>query len=180
MSDLRPFSGFRPYSTPHLVIREVPWSNPVGADLRTARQAELEARGSTVQHGSDTAGGAAVFLIAYERSTGQPLGCGGLHRMDAAAEIKGVYVLPYARGSGVATAILTALEARAKQMGYALLLAEAGSAQPDGRRFYESGGYKVVPAFGPYLHTPDSTCFAKTIGIAVPLAKAGQGNAGAR
>ena len=175
MSDLRDFSGvsgFRPYSTPHLRIREVPWSNPVGADLREAQQAELDARYGTAEHDPHPPGPAdsAVFLVAYERSTGQPLGCGGLRHMDpATAEIKRVYVLPYARGSGVATAILGALEARAKQMGYAVLTAEAGSAQPDGRRFYENGGYKVVPNFGPYLRSEGSTCYSKTIGASVPL-----------
>ncbi|MCC3275486.1 MULTISPECIES: GNAT family N-acetyltransferase [unclassified Arthrobacter] len=172
MSDLRPFSGFRPYSTPHLRIREVPWTNPVGADLREAQQAELDARYGSTAHDPHPPGAAdsAVFLVAYERSTGQPLGCGGLRRVDSVtAEIKRVYVLPYARGSGVATAVLAALEARAKQMGYAVLTAEAGSAQPDGRRFYENGGYKVVPNFGAYLGSDGSTCYSKTIGAAVPF-----------
>ena len=172
MSDLRPFTGFRPYSTPHLRIREVPWSNPVGADLREAQQAELDARYGSAEHDPHppVAADSAVFLVAYERSTGQPLGCGGLRHLDpTTAEVKRVYVLPYARGSGVATAILGALEARAKQMGYAVLTAEAGSAQPDGRRFYETGGYKVVPNFGPYLSSDGSTCYSKTIGAAVPF-----------
>ncbi|MCC3289694.1 MULTISPECIES: GNAT family N-acetyltransferase [unclassified Arthrobacter] len=170
MSDLRPFSGFRPYSTPHLRIREVPWSNPVGADLREAQQAELDARYGTAEHDPNPprASDSAVFLIAYERSTGQPLGCGGLRRLDTTtAEIKRVYVLPYARGSGVATAVLGALEARAKQMGFAVLTAEAGSAQPDGHRFYENAGYRVVPNFGPYIASDGSTCYSKTIGAAL-------------
>ncbi|WP_146360062.1 GNAT family N-acetyltransferase [Arthrobacter yangruifuii] len=172
MSDLRPLSGFRSYSTPHLRIREVPWSNPVGADLREAQQAELDARYGTGHRDPNPPGAAdsAVFLVAYERSTGQPLGCGGLHRTDSTtAEIKRVYVLPYARGAGVATAVLGALEDRAKQMGFAVLTAEAGSAQPDGRRFYENGGYRVVPNFGAYIMSDGSTCFAKTIGPVLPL-----------
>jgi RimJ/RimL family protein N-acetyltransferase len=101
---------------PRLTIREVPWSNPVGADLRAARQRELDARSGTAGHdpGPPPAADLPVFLIAYEKSSGQPLGCGGLRRLDeASAEITQVYVVPYARGSGVAGAILAALEARA-------------------------------------------------------------------
>lgn len=167
MSGTSPARRFRPYYTPHLAIREVLWSNPVGADLREAQQAELDSRFGTIHHdpAPPSAADMAVFLVAYEKSTGQPLGCGGLRRLsEATAEIKRVYVLPYARGSGVATAILAALEDHAKRAGYAVITAEAGSAQPDGRRFYENGGYKVVPNFGPYITVDGSTCYAKTIG----------------
>ena len=155
---------------PHLTIREVPWSNPVGADLRAAQQAELNSRSGTAapEPVPPSAGDVAVFLVAYEKSSGQPLGCGGLRRLDdTTAEIKRIYVLPYARGSGVATAVLTALEYRARAAGYAVITAEAGSAQPDGRRFYQHGGYTVVPNFGPYAELADSVCFAKTIGLGI-------------
>ncbi|MDN3480711.1 GNAT family N-acetyltransferase [Arthrobacter sp. APC 3897] len=152
---------------PHLTIREVPWSNPVGADLRAAQQAELNSRfgTSTPEPAPPTAEDMTVFLVAYEKSSGQPLGCGGLRRLDDfTAEIKRIYVLPYARGSGIATAVLAALEYRARAAGYAVITAESGSAQPDGQRFYQHGGYTVVPNFGPYAEVPDSVCFAKTIG----------------
>ncbi|MFJ7750007.1 GNAT family N-acetyltransferase [Arthrobacter sp. NPDC097144] len=153
---------------PHLTIREVPWSNPVGADLRAAQQSELNSRhdSASAEPAPPSAEDTAVFLVAYEKSSGQPLGCGGLRRLDdTTAEIKRIYVLPYARGSGVATAVLTALEYRARAAGYAVITAEAGSAQPDGRRFYQHGGYTVVPNFGPYAELEDSVCFAKTIGL---------------
>ncbi|MET4060845.1 putative acetyltransferase [Arthrobacter sp. UYP6] len=155
---------------PNLTIREVPWSNPVGADLRAAQQSELNSRVGTVANepAPPSADDVTVFLVAYEKSSGQPLGCGGLRRLDdSTAEIKRIYVLPYARGSGVATAVLTALEYRARAAGYAVITAEAGSAQPDGRRFYQHGGYTVVPNFGPYSGLEDSVCFAKTIGTGI-------------
>lgn len=151
---------------PNLSIREVPWSNPVGADLRQAQQAELDARFDGIDHepSPPSQEDTAVFVIAYERSSGQPLGCGGLRRLDeSTAEVKRIYVLPYARGSGVATAVLSALEFRARAAGYGVITAEAGSAQSDGRRFYEHAGYAVVPNFGPYEGRPHSTCYAKAI-----------------
>ena len=68
-------------TNPRLNIRQVTWANPVGADLRAAQQAELDARFGTQDHEpgpppseADTA----VFLVAYEKGSGQPVGCGGL------------------------------------------------------------------------------------------------------
>lgn len=152
---------------PKLTIRLVPWSNPVGRDLRAAQQAELDARyGHAAHEAGDppSAADIAVFLVAYERATGQPLGCGGLRWVErTTAEIKRVYVLPYARGAGIASSILTALEAQAYGAGVTLMLAEAGSAQPDGKMFYESAGYRRIPNFGPYEGLEDSVCYAKPV-----------------
>ena len=152
---------------PKLIIRRVPWSNPVGRDLRAAQQAELDSRWGHSSHEAGDAPSAAdvaIFLIAYERATGQPLGCGGLRWVErTTAEVKRVYVLPYARGAGIATSILTALEAEAHGAGVTLMLAEAGSAQPDGKMFYEAAGYRRIPNFGPYQELDDSICYGKPV-----------------
>jgi N-acetylglutamate synthase-like GNAT family acetyltransferase len=152
---------------PKLTIRRTSWANPVGRDLRAAQQAELDARFGRRDHEAGeppSASDIAVFLIAYERATGQPLGCGGLRWVDrTTAEVKRVYVLPYARGAGVASSILLALEAEAHEAGITLVMAEAGSAQPDGKMFYEAAGYRAVPNFGPYQEVEDSVCYAKPI-----------------
>jgi GNAT superfamily N-acetyltransferase len=152
---------------PKLTIRRTSWANPVGRDLRAAQQAELDARFGGRDHEAGeppSASDIAVFLIAYERATGQPLGCGGLRWVDrTTAEVKRVYVLPYARGAGVASSILLALEAEAHEAGITLIMAEAGSAQPDGKMFYEAAGYRAVPNFGPYQEVEDSVCYAKPI-----------------
>lgn len=154
-------------TNPRLNIRQVPWANPVGADLRAAQQAELGARFGTSDHEpgpppseADTA----VFLVAHDKASGQPVGCGGLRILDAStAEIKRLYVLPYTRGSGVASSILAALEARAHSLGITSITAEAGSVQTDGRQFYENSGFVQVPNFGPYVGVEHSYCYAKAI-----------------
>lgn len=154
-------------TNPRLNIRQVTWANPVGSDLRAAQQAELDSRFGNSDHEpgpppseADTA----VFVVAYEKCSGQPLGCGGLRILDAeTAEIKRLYVVPYARGSGVASSILAALEAQAHSHGFSLITAEAGSAQSDGRSFYESAGFAAVPNFGPYIGVSHSRCYAKPI-----------------
>lgn len=159
-----------------LIFRQVPWENPVGAELRKAQQAELAARFGTPDHEAGpppSEADVAVFLIAYERCSGQPLGCGGIRQLDeATGEIKRVYVLPYARGSEVASSILAELEEYAAELGYSELRAEAGSVQADGIRLYESAGYARVPNFGPYADAATSRCFAKTIGARTLAARA--------
>ena len=154
-------------TNPRLHIRQVPWTNPVGADLRAAQQAELDARFGHSEHepgpppsDADTA----VFLLAYDKGSGQPVGCGGLRLLDEhTAEIKRLYVLPYTRGSGVTSSILAALEGHAHALGISTLAAEAGSVQTDGRQFYENSGFAAVPNFGPYAGVEHSYCYAKRI-----------------
>ncbi|MEZ2391468.1 GNAT family N-acetyltransferase [bacterium RCC_150] len=154
-------------TNPRLNIRKVSWTNPVGADLRAAQQAELDARFGSADHEPGpvpTEADTAVFVVAYEKCSGQPLGCGGLRILDAeTAEIKRLYVVPYARGSGVASSILAALEAQAHTRGFRVITAEAGSAQSDGRSFYENSGFAAVPNFGPYVGISNSQCYAKPI-----------------
>jgi N-acetylglutamate synthase-like GNAT family acetyltransferase len=154
-------------TNPRLNIRQVSWSNPVGADLRRAQQAELDARFGNATHEPGTPpseADCAVFIVAYDKGSGQPVGCGGLRLLDPfTAEIKRLYVLPYTRGSGVASSILAALEAEAHRQGITRIKAEAGSAQPDGRNFYQNSGFEPVPNFGPYIGVEHSYCYAKSI-----------------
>ena len=99
-----------------LRARQVPWSNPVAVGLREALQAESggEARDPAADDGS----GIAVFLIIYEVATGQPVGCGGLRvAADGQADPVHVYVVPYARWSGVSAAVLEELTCWARVHG---------------------------------------------------------------
>lgn len=154
-------------TNPRLNIRQVSWANPVGADLRAAQQAELDSRFGTSAHEPGPApseADTAVFVVAYEKCSGQPLGCGGLRIVDEhTVEIKRLYVVPYARGSRVASSILASLEGLAHSRGYRVITAEAGSAQSDGRSFYESSGFAPVPNFGPYIGVAGSQCYSKAL-----------------
>ena len=55
------------------------------------------------------------------------------------------------------------LEAEAFKQGITRIKAEAGSAQPDGRNFYENSGFEAIPNFGPYIGVEHSYCYAKSI-----------------
>jgi GNAT superfamily N-acetyltransferase len=60
--------------------------------------------------------GAAGLLLAYREN--EPVGCVVLHRRDpATAEIKRLYVVPEARGSGLGRALTETAIARAREAG---------------------------------------------------------------
>lgn len=149
-----------------VLITADPWDAPEGAALRAAQRAELDERYGTDDHEPGTAPGAddmAVFLVARSEQ-GAPLGCGGLRRLSAGtAEIKRMYVVPSARGTGVSVALLRALEAEADRLGLSDLVLETGTLQPDAMRFYEREGYARTPNFGPYVGEELSVCYSRTL-----------------
>ncbi len=147
------------------------WEGADGEALRAAQRAELDDRYGNDNHEpgqAPTAHSVSVFLVARDGS-GAALGCGGLRLLEpGVAEIKRMYVLPAARGTGVARAILRALERQAVARGVRRLVLETGPAQPDAIRFYEREGYHRIDNFGPYVGEPLSVCYARS--LAAPLA----------
>ena len=94
-----------------------------------------------------------MFVVA--RLDGDPVGCGGLKRIAAAAgEIKRVWTAPAARGLGVARRVLRRLEAEAVAAGFAVLRLDTNRALTEAHAFYLSEGYRDVPRFNdnPYAH----------------------------
>ncbi|MEV4344851.1 GNAT family N-acetyltransferase [Actinoplanes sp. NPDC049596] len=154
-----------------ITIEERPWTDPVGSFLRAAQRAELDARYGCDDHEPGPPPSAAdidLFLVALGDDD-QPLGCGALRRLSpTSAEIKRMYVTPAARGTGVATALLCALEDAALSRGWTTMRLETGPAQPDAIRFYEREGYKEIPLFGPYVGSKVSVCFERVLS---PLAR---------
>ena len=95
---------------------------------------------------------------------GVAVACGGLRPLDGGgAEVKRLYVAPQARGRGVSTAVLRAIEDEARGMGLTRLVLETGSAQPDAMRFYEREGYTRIPNFGHYADSAISLCYARDL-----------------
>ncbi|MGW4462659.1 GNAT family N-acetyltransferase [Micromonospora sp. NPDC004704] len=144
-----------------------PWDDPVGVALRARQRAELDARYGTDDHEPGQAPSAddiALFVVALDATDGPAIGCGALRQLDhGSAEIKRMYVDPSARGTGVATALLRALEAAAVQRGWLTLRLETGTAQPDARRFYEREGYRQIEAFGSYVGADLSVCYERQL-----------------
>lgn len=147
-------------------IEERAWDDPAGAALRAAQRAELDARYGCEDHEPGAPPSAAdidLFLVAVDPD-GDALGCGALRRLDpASAEVKRMYVTPAARGSGVATALLRALEAAAVHRGWTTVRLETGTAQPEAVRFYEREGYRSIPLFGAYQGSTLSLCYERNL-----------------
>lgn len=82
---------------------------------------------------------------------------------DDSAEIKRMYVVPDARGRGLARAMLAHLEQTARAAGADVMVLETGLAQPEAIALYESSGYVLVPEFGHYKDSPLARCFARRL-----------------
>jgi len=148
-----------------LVVRAMPWDDPAGEALRVAQQNEVSARYGVPDSEpgpKPTAADIAVFLVAFDDAV--PVGCGALRALDAAhGEIKRMYVVPDRRGTGVSTAILSALEGEARARGWTRLVLETGDQQPDAMRLYEREGYTHIPNFGYYADSELSICYEKQL-----------------
>ena len=86
------------------------------------------------------------FIVGYE--DGVAICCGGLKRLDSeSCELKRMYVIPEARGRGVARVLLEALEARARDLGYVIARLDTGPKQQGAQHLYESAGYAPIANF---------------------------------
>jgi putative acetyltransferase len=102
---------------------------------------------------------------------GSALGCGAVQPLrsskpDAAAdhgEIKRVYIVPPARGRGLARPLMAALLDLAAELGYTWLQLETGTEQPEALALYERSGWRRVPNYGQYVDDPRSVCFGRPV-----------------
>lgn len=150
-----------------LEIAREPYGSPLSRPLTEAQAAELVER-----YGGWEGAGAepepewfddpdGYFLVA--RLDGKPVGCAGICRCEGerTAELRRMYVAPRARRLGIARALMNELEERARRLGYEALRLETGPEQPEAVRLYETGGFAVIPNFGPYATQRRSICMEK-------------------
>lgn len=110
------------------------------------------------------AGPVGGFWVARDTDTGEPVGSIALTPLsDLAAELDVMYVRPRHRGSGVARALLAALEAHARTAGVAVLRLRTGEPQPEALRFYVAAGFTPTAPFGRWIGDDTARCFEKTL-----------------
>jgi GNAT superfamily N-acetyltransferase len=82
---------------------------------------------------------------------------------DATAELKRMFVSPSARGLGVGSLLLGAVEDRARDSGIRVLRLETGLPQAAAIALYEKHGFAHIPQFGQYVDDPTSVCMEKLL-----------------
>ena len=89
---------------------------------------------------------AGAFLVGWIDD--EPVCCGGVKRLDERiCEIKKMYVVPGARGPGLARRLLRVLEDKARQLGYTVARLDTGPRQGNAQGLYESEGYVAIDDF---------------------------------
>jgi GNAT superfamily N-acetyltransferase len=150
-------------------IAREPYGSPLSRPLTDAQAEELVERyGGWEGAGSepepelfeDPDG---YFLVA--RLDGSPVGCAGICRCEGerTAELRRMYVAPETRRLGIVRTLVTTLEEKARELGYGTLRLETGPEQPEAVHLYETGGFTVIPNFGPYTGQRRSICMEKTL-----------------
>lgn len=156
-------------------IRSVPFDHPDAMKLNDEVQAEYHLRygdggDATPMNPADFRPPNGVYLITYDEH-GRPLATGGWRcqdtngegNEDGDAELKRMYVVPEARGRGLARRLLVALEEDARRAGRVRMVLETGDKQPEAIALYTSSGYEACTKFGYYRGYESSMCFAKTL-----------------
>ena len=91
-----------------------------------------------------------AFLLAEEG--GAYLGCVGVRKFsDGIGEVKRLYVIPTARGRGVARHLAEGIVAQARHLGYARLLLDTLPSMQEAVSLYVSLGFKQT---APYRFNP--------------------------
>ena len=137
-----------------LVVRPVAPTSAKAAELVAALDTYLSRlyppASTHLLPAAELAAPGAVFLGAF--LDGRPVGCCGyVPRPGGYAELKRLFVRPEARGRGVGSALVAALEHVAGAAGVPLLRAESGVRQPDALRLCERAG---SPGAARSAHTP--------------------------
>lgn len=101
------------------------------------------------------------FVLAFRG--GVPVGCGGFAPCAGYGELKRMFVVRAARGSGVAPAVIARLEALARAEGFPLMRLETGSASPAAIAFYTRSGYRRIGPFGEYGENGSSVFMEKPL-----------------
>ena len=116
------------------------------AEINGLYGGDMAAPGMPSARVEDFAAPRGAFLVAYE--DGSPVAAGGVKPLaPGIAEIKRMYVVPEARGRGLARRLLEELEAAARQRGYRTVRLDTGARQAGAVGLYTSAGYRPIPDY---------------------------------
>ena len=133
-------------------FRREPAGSPAARALLTAMEQEMfelydmatMPTPATTEDLEPPAGGA--YVVGWEDD--RAVAGGALKQLEpGVAEIKRMYVVPDARGRGLARQLLAAVENTARELGYERARLDTGATQPHARALYESAGYRDIPDY---------------------------------
>lgn len=102
-----------------------------------------------------------VFIIYLDEKA---VACGCFKKYNKeSVELKRMFVLPEARGFGLAQLVLKELEAEAKNQGFKVLILETLYKQIEAINLYQKTGFRIVENYEPYIGLSNSVCMSKSI-----------------
>jgi GNAT superfamily N-acetyltransferase len=154
-----------------LEIRQHPYGDPVARAMVDTAMADLVERYGGAGDDNPIADGEfdppnGGFLVGW--LDGVPVVCGGWRSLtitsdsgtpELVAEIKRMYAVPAARGTGAAATLLRAIEQEARDAGMHRLVLETGGRNPEAIAFYAKQGYERITNYGYYREYPDCVSF---------------------
>ncbi len=104
------------------------------------------------------------FFVAREIGTRKVLGIGAVRFNEGFAEVKRMYSIPAARGTGVGEAILVKILETIRAEGETIARLETGDKLVAAVGLYKKHGFQHIPAFGEYEATADTSyCMEATL-----------------
>jgi putative acetyltransferase len=104
------------------------------------------------------------FFVARETGSKKVLGIGAVRFNEGFAEVKRMYSIPEARGTGVGEAILVKILETIRTEGEKIARLETGDKLVAAVGLYKKYGFKHIPAFGEYTATAETSyCMEATL-----------------
>ncbi len=149
-----------------ITIGPVPADDEELGKLREELRADLTGRYPELGADSDDHLTESICFLLM-REDGAAIGCCALQPNPGSGldglELKRMYVVPTARGTGAANLLLRAAEDLARALGASQIYLETGDAQPEAIRFYERNEYIEIPLYPPYSESTRSISYAKRL-----------------
>src|SRR5262249_21394846 len=129
-----------------LTISIVEWDHPDVTALHALQRIEIDGRyGEDTEPGTKPSAADISVVVLARAPDGRAIGTGALRQLgDWSAEIRRMYVADSHRGTGVARAVLVALESCALDRGWSVLRLETGPLQHEAIGLYTSAGYQPI------------------------------------
>ncbi len=145
-------------------LTTVVWDHPDAVRLRAEMVAEVS--GHYIDDHRDGSAGVdpeTVVLTGLVYDGDRPIAHVALRRLGEDLEIKRMYVVPDARGTGLSKTLLGEAERVARERGATRVILHTGTRQTAAIALYEAHGYTPIPIYEPYVDLPLSLCFEKVL-----------------